>query len=118
MIVTVWFLQSRNSIRDDERKTLPGCCGSGLMVMTIEPPPVQVRVNVFGVSPAVRPKRAVWLIACAIADMTADSAARLDVLEADDGEDGDWPPHPAAKLRPARRAPRIGRRMGFSSFSR
>jgi hypothetical protein len=60
----------------------------------------------FGVSPVVRPRRAVWLIACAIADMTADSAAALEVLEADDGDDGDWP-HPATRLRPARRAQRF-----------
>ena len=58
LIVTVWFLQSRNSIRDDERKTFAygGCMG--FMVMTIEPPPWQGEVKVFGVSPIVRPPSA------------------------------------------------------------
>ena len=62
LIVTVWFLQSRNSTRDDERKPSAGPCGSGLRVMTIDPPPLQGRVIVF-VSTVVRPARAAWLIA-------------------------------------------------------
>jgi hypothetical protein len=38
--------------------------------------------------------------------MTADSAARLDVPDTDDGDDDDLP-HPAARLRPTRRAQRF-----------
>ena len=54
-----------------------------------------------------------WLIAWVMADMTADSAARLDVTDPDEGEDGD-PPHPAARLRLTRMANRFREPMGDS----
>ena len=63
LIVTVWFVQSRNSIRDVERKRLPCCCGTGFMVMTMEPPPAQGEVKVFGLFAVVLPTKAIWLIA-------------------------------------------------------
>jgi len=111
LMMTDWFLQSRNSMREDERKPSVGPCGSGLSVMTIDPPPLHGMVIVF-VSTVVRPARAAWLIACDTADITADSVERLDD---DDGEEGDWPPHPAAKATQATTAMRWRQPMNYSS---
>jgi hypothetical protein len=119
-MVTVSFLQSRNSIRDEKRKAPVGC-GKGLTVVTIDPPPVQGSVTVFGAPPARLPPRAAWLIACVIADRTADSAARLDGpgdgVGVGDGVEGE-PPHPATRLSPASAAQRFLQPMGYSTFGK
>jgi hypothetical protein len=114
LIVTAWFRQSRNSMRDDERRISVGPCGRALIVMTVDPPPLHGTVTVFP-SSVVRPARAAWPIAWDIADITADWVAALDdVDDADDGEEGDWP-HPAAKPTQISTAIKWRRPMGCSA---